>query len=102
MIKRALYLTLPAVMLPVLLFSTAEKAAAEDGRLDSNQYLLAHNYTVQADSEIISCYHLEECRTREVELVVGKDKRGLPVFEKKTITECPSEEKNKHICEVVN
>jgi len=96
-----LLLRFPLALL--LVFScAADRAVAEDGRLEPSQYLLAHNYSVQADSEVISCYHLEKCRTREVVQVAGKDKRGRDVIEKKTITECPSEDKNKHICEVIN
>ena len=91
-------LKLGAALLAALLWAAAPAVAA-DAKLAA-PYLLAHSYTTQNGPQMFSCYHETVCETKEVEYVVGTGENGLPIVERKTVSECsPSPN---HTCVPIN
>lgn len=88
-----------AVLL-ILSSTAASSAVAEDGRSENAPYLLAHSYTTQNGPQTFSCFHKEKCETKEVEYIIGTGENGLPIFERKTVSECSPEPG--HTCVPIN
>ena len=78
----------------------AASALATDDRSENAPILLAHSYTTKNGPQMFSCFHETVCETKEVEYVVGTGENGLPIIERKTVSECsPSPN---HTCTPIN
>ena len=89
-------LKIGAALLAALLSAAASPVMATD----ADPYLLAHSYTTKNGPQMFSCYHQEKCETKEVEYIVGTGENGLPIIERKTVSECsPSPD---HTCVPIN
>jgi len=86
-------------LLAVLLCVDASPVVAADAKLAA-PYLLAHDYTTKNGPQMFSCFHETVCETKEVEYIVGTGENGLPIVERRTVSECsPSPN---HTCTPIN